>query len=337
MKMNNIKCPFCGNERLTLKREPAKIIFRNEEYRIHKLFYECESCKERFTNTELDEKNLQQVKNQYREIHSIPFSEQLIRTRKKYGLSAAKMSEVLGFGANIYRNYEKGEVPNLSNGTLLNLAIRPEEFLKIIENKRNLFSENKFEQLVQKIKSFIEVGNSYQRLKKEIWNEELIPNEFTGYSVPNFEKFANLVLFFLKKNRNIFKVRMNKLLFYCDFYFFKNYGYSITGNRYQAIQMGPVPFRYDLNYDFLTNENYIEFELKEINSSIVESPVPLKDFNDKLFSEDELETIEFIHNKFKDVKTEDLVEKSHNEKGWLMEHNRKGLISYQKYGFELSI
>jgi putative zinc finger/helix-turn-helix YgiT family protein len=132
--MNIIKCPFCGSEKVALKREPTKIFFRNEEFKVYKLFYECESCKERFTDTRLDERNLQQVKNQYREIHSIPSSEQLVRTREKYGLSAAKMSAILGFGANIYRNYEKGEVPNLSNGTLLNIAIQPEEFQKIIEN-----------------------------------------------------------------------------------------------------------------------------------------------------------------------------------------------------------
>ncbi len=42
------------------------------------------------------------------------------------GLSAARMAEVLGLGANTYRNYEQGEVPSESNARLL--AQNPEEF-----------------------------------------------------------------------------------------------------------------------------------------------------------------------------------------------------------------
>lgn len=331
-----MKCAFCGANAVK-KLETAKINFRKEEFKIHKQVYECENCKERFTSDELDEVNIKQVYNQYREKYHIPFPEQLVKARAGYGLSAAKMSEVLGFGTNIYRNYENGEIPNQSNGTLLTIAIEPIEFLKIIENKKGLFSKDQFEKVIKHIKQVIRADDEGNYLKRILWNDKEIPNELSGYTFPSFEKFANMVLFLLEKNKNTFKVKMNKLLFYCDFLHFKRYGYSITGYKYQAIQMGPVPFRYDAIYDILTQENIIDFVIEEINNTPVEKPLAIKGFDEKLFKENELNVMTEVYSRFKDVSTDKLIEISHNEKGWVEENKKKGMISYQKYGYELSI
>ncbi|WP_394351640.1 type II toxin-antitoxin system antitoxin SocA domain-containing protein [Lunatibacter salilacus] len=39
---------------------------------------------------------------------------------------------------------------------------------------------------------------------------------------------------------------MNKLLFYADFLMFKRSCFSISGVRYKAIDMGPVPFNFQV-------------------------------------------------------------------------------------------
>ena len=79
----------------------SKNQLQERRFKVHKQFYECVDCKERFTTEELDNVNIKQVYNQYREKYNIPFPEQLIKARESYGLSAAKMAEVLGFGTNI--------------------------------------------------------------------------------------------------------------------------------------------------------------------------------------------------------------------------------------------
>jgi putative zinc finger/helix-turn-helix YgiT family protein len=329
-------CAFCsGNALLML--EPIKINYRKEDFKVHKQFYECVDCKERFTTDELDNVNIKQVYNQYREKYNIPFPEQLIKARESYGLSAAKMAEVLGFGTNIYRNYENGEVPNQSNGTLLNIAMQPEEFLKIVESKESLFTKKQFDKIVHHISKTIDTTDNHNSLKKLLWNDKKTPNELSGYAIPSFEKFANIVLFYLEANENIFKVKMNKLLFYSDFLHFKRFGQSISGYMYQAIQMGPVPFRYDAIYDLLTYEDFIAFVFTEVNSSQVDKPVPLKKFDKELFKPSELEVLDEIFKRFNKMNTAELIELSHNEKGWIEENKKKGLISYQKYGYELSI
>ena len=50
------------------------------------------------------EANIFQVYNQYRVKHGIPFPDEISGIREHYGLSAAKMAQILGFGINQYRS-----------------------------------------------------------------------------------------------------------------------------------------------------------------------------------------------------------------------------------------
>lgn len=331
-----MKCPFCESE-AEYKIELVKITFRKEDFNIHKLFYKCEMCKEQFTTNELDDVNINQVYNQYREKYQIPFPKQLTHIRERYGLSASKMAEVLGFGVNIYRNYENGEVPNISNGTLLNLIRMPEEFKKVVMSKKKIFSEKQFDKLIDKLNRLIEKEKSKNYLDRIILDENLIPNEYSGFSVPSIDKYANMFLFFLEKNTNLFKVKLNKLLFYADFYHFKKTGYSISGYKYQALQNGPVPYRYDLIYDYLEQNDFIQYQVVEIGENLVEKPLPKQKFNNSLFDNAEFETLNTIHNNFKNYSRQKLVELSHQEKAWEEQIKHKGVISYLNYAFNLSL
>lgn len=111
-------CPICDNEsNLIINKKSYK--FRKDNFNIFEHFYKCEKCDNEFTNTTLDELNINQVYNQYRQKYNIPFPEQILTLRIKYDLSAIKMAEVLGFGVNQYGKYEKGEIPSVSNAFLL--------------------------------------------------------------------------------------------------------------------------------------------------------------------------------------------------------------------------
>ena len=81
--------------------------YRKEIFTIYEFYYKCEITGNEFTTPEIGDINMFQIYNQYRERKNILFPEQIKQMREKYGLSAAKMSEVLGFGVNTYSNYEK--------------------------------------------------------------------------------------------------------------------------------------------------------------------------------------------------------------------------------------
>jgi putative zinc finger/helix-turn-helix YgiT family protein len=329
-----VQCGLCDGqaELVTEKRERE---FRKEKFAISEHYYKCTACGEDFTTTELDEIDTLQVYNQYREKYKILFPVQIKSLREKFGLSAPKMSEILGFGINIYKNYEKGEVPNQSNATLLKLIQSPAEFKKLLEMKRELFDSHEYARVISYINSLIENEPECPAEISVLWNEAEIPNEYTGYTIPSFEKFANMVLYFLSIAQ--FKVRLNKLLFYADFLNFKYSGYSISGLRYQAIQMGPVVYRYGSNFDLLQEKGYLEAGSVLIKDEYHEKFAGAKDFDESVFTKEELAILAGAYEKFKGFSTEELKEMSHKEAGWINENQKKGFISYQKYGFDLNV
>jgi hypothetical protein len=104
--MKTIISPFTGGVAV-LKQRATQEKFRAETFDIQELYYECLDTGKEVDNTAIAELNVQQVYNLYRALHHIPFPEEIRRIREQYGLSAAKMSEVLDLGINSYRNYEK--------------------------------------------------------------------------------------------------------------------------------------------------------------------------------------------------------------------------------------
>lgn len=325
--MKSVNCPHCdGKAELVL--EKKKHTFRKEEFDIFQHFYKCIKCKSEFTNTELDEVNTNQVYNQYRGKYSIPFPYQLTSAREYYDLSAAKMAEILGLGINQYRLYENDEIPSQSHGTLLNLVIYTKDFRDIILRKKNTI--RKSEKIIIYLNKLIEEEkSSFFNLKKLLFNTSVIPNSYTGFTLPNFEKFSNMVLFFVKSAS--FKTRLNKLLFYADFANYKYYGKSISGSEYAAIQMGPVPDQYDFKFSLLANEQIISLELGTIKDNEVEKFNAQSRFNKDLFKSTEIDIMGYVLNHFKFKKTSEIIKLSHNELAWKNNKTGKKLINYSEY------
>jgi len=122
-----MKSPFTGKEMSIIIRS-EDLSFRKDSFNVIYPCYYCDNSKQYFTTTEFDTIKMKQVYNQYRDKYNLPFPEEIKEIRAKYGVSATKMSEILGFGANSYRNYENGEVPNQSNANLIQLANDPIKF-----------------------------------------------------------------------------------------------------------------------------------------------------------------------------------------------------------------
>lgn len=144
--------PFTGGE-VKLCEEPRTMIYRKEQYNyIHK-GYLCVDTGMLFTDTELDAENLEQVHSQYREKYGIPSSLEIAQTRKKYGLSASKISLVLGLGVNQYRLYEAGEMPSEAIGKMLKSIQTPMVFYGYVENARKQMSPEDYTKLFHKIQN----------------------------------------------------------------------------------------------------------------------------------------------------------------------------------------
>lgn len=331
-----IECPYCDGIAM-LHREAKEITYRKDVFKIIAHFYKCEKCKEEFTTTEADAISLTQVHNQYREKNNIPFSNEIAAIREKYELSASKMSEVLGLGANGYSNYENGEIPTPAYGNLISAAAEPQVFINLLDKAKVHFSDNAFSKTRERVVHLIQTTEKHRNLGATLntYNEA---NNFTGYRRPEPTRIANLITYLIRHSKSEFndKLKLNKQLFFTDFAHYKHCGASISGLSYRAIHYGPVPANYDNIFAYLENEELISSQfLRLSNGGAREVFISEADFDENLFSEEERQTIKTIIERFAAISTWDIVELSHQEKAWKELEANKGLIGYQDYAFDL--
>ena len=133
--------------------EKREVVFRKETFSFEAYYYRCPVTGMEFTTTELDDKSIGQVYAQYRMKYGIPSPEEIKATRLKYGLSAARMSRVLGLGINQYRLYEGGEMPSVSIGKMLKIIEDPASFRRLVTNSRNQYKKKEYDALLSKLRA----------------------------------------------------------------------------------------------------------------------------------------------------------------------------------------
>ena len=325
MIKQTMKSPFSGGD-AKLCHEPSVLTFRKEQFRYVHQFYECQDTHERFTTTELDEANLAQIYNQYRAKYGIPFPEEIKRIRQHYGLSATKMSAILGFGENQYRLYENGDMPSEANGKVLMSIMNPEIFSIFVDNARGQFSDEEFAKLLEKADSWmlekspqVVIDYVFGRSRRDIYN---------GYAPLSISKIKNILLYFIEKGHGVFITKMNKLVFYTDFLSYRMIGRGMTGLGYKAIQYGPVPVRWDRIYSFYDeiHQEIVEFSDGREGTVLKSNLSP--DLSD--FSEEELKILEAVYLRFKNESPAQISQTSHHEEAWKQYIDSGQLISFEE-------
>lgn len=329
--------PFTGGN-AHYKKEIRALEYRKESFSILYGYYVCEDTGEQFTTTDTDIINISQVHNQYRAKHGIPFVDEIRTIRTKYDLSAAKMSKILGFGPNLYREYEAGEMPTISNGKYIQFAKNPIDFIKILESSKCEFQKDEYQKILKKVEHELGGWDKHEEYFEETIFGTKTPNIYNGFRVPDFKKAAYIIQFFASKVQP-YKTKLNKLLFYADFTHYCKTGLGITGITYNAIQHGPVPLNYNTLFDQIAMKQFVDiyyvydgdFEGEQFKYP---SKVELS-HESGIFSKSEIEVLNLIVKKFGKMKTNEIVEASHDEAAWKRNIDSQKRISYE-YGFYLN-
>src|SRR5690606_38603734 len=133
------------------------------------------------------------------------------------------------------------------------------------------------------------------------------------------------------------KTKMNKLLFYTDFAMFRQTGQLISGARYKAIPYGPVPDSFELIFERLAKQDVIDILYEELpeggQKQFLEGNAN-RTFKKSLFSDEELEMLHKVHERFKKTKPYEIVEISHKESAWIDNEQSRSFISYN-YALDL--
>ena len=298
---------------------PETMTFRGEKFNCAYMSFRDDELNEGFTTTESDSIWYNQVTNQYREKHGIPYQDEIIATRERYGVSASKMSLILGFGTNQYRLYEEGEVPSESNGKMIRSAMNPRVFQELVGASRNLLSEKEFVKISAKVEDVI--AQSHAR-EDDQWAERRIFRTgrglANGFAPQSTARLRSLLVYVLGKMRDTFQTKMNKVLFYIDFLSYRERGMAISGLAYQAIEFGPVPQRWDRVYSGFDEVVPQSKMVKDQECTVLTTDVKA---DTSLFSKEELEIIDTVCEKLAGVSAKKIVEMSHRESAWKKYYN----------------
>jgi transcriptional regulator with XRE-family HTH domain/uncharacterized phage-associated protein len=333
-----MQSPLSGKEMKRRSRGDTLTVRKESFHILYHYFYD-EDNDEEFTDEELETLNLNQAFNKYREKYNLPFPDQIKHIREKYGLNQTKMAEVLGFGVNVYRQYENGEIPSLSNGRLIQAAEDLHEFRRLIV-KSNVLSGTVFTNALQNIERLITANKDFTTNALPTYlmtgGAPAEANAATGYKMPCLKKLTEMIVYFASEVQP-WKTKLNKLLFYADFLHYKKMAYSISGAEYYAITMGPVPNNFCSIFEYAAHNKHVEVTYHEFKGgSVGESFSVNRDrkFNPEIFDEDELSCLKEVAAKLGKISTTEIVDMSHEEIAWLDNIPQKSRISYD-YAFGL--
>lgn len=305
---------FSGSKPLRVVFEPETLSFRGEKFDCVYISFRDDERNEGFTTTESDGVWYSQVTNQYREKHGIPYQDEIIALRERYGVSATKMALILGFGTNQYRLYEEGEVPSESNGKMIRSAMNPKVFLDLVKASGNQLTEREFVKISAKVEEVI--------ARSEGWHDEQLAVErlfrcgrglVNGFAPLSTARLKNLLLYVLGQMGETFQTKMNKVLFYIDFLSYRERGMAISGLAYQALEFGPVPQRW--------NRVYSEFDevgeqLRRVQGQECLSLYANGEADMSGFSQEEMSIIDTVCSKLKDMTSREVSNLSHVESAW---------------------
>lgn len=322
-----MKSPFTGKEMKRI-RETRTWKYRGEEYPYIHTAWLCEDTGEQFTDDASDTAGYVQVTNKYREKYGVPYTDEIVAIRKRYGISAQKMSLILGIGINQYRLYEQGEVPSVSNGRMIRSISNPKVMLDILESSRNELSDAEYQKLSDKIKREIAEG---EKRKIEQYETNRVYRSArgagNGYASLSLSRLKNLMLYLLENIQDVWCTKMNKLLFYIDFLAYRENGMAISGLSYKAIDFGPVPERWDVVY---SEFDEIHQELRNAGDFVGSVLTATVKADTTLFTEAEIKVMEQVCARFNNLSSRELSRLSHEEKAWVNHHDRHESIPFSE-------
>ena len=320
-----MKSPFTGKE---MKRvyEKRTWNFRGEQYEYEHIAWLCEDSGEQFTDDESDTAGFVQVTNQYRAKYGIPYTDEIIAVRQRYGISAAKMSLILGIGVNQYRLYEQGEVPSVSNGRMIRSIMNPKVMLEMVESSKNELSVSEYEKIISKVQTIIASSEVYKREQyetKRIFNTSRGADN--GYAQLSLNRLKNIMLYMLNRCDEVWCTKMNKLLFYTDFMSYRERGMAMTGLSYRAIDFGPVPERWDRVYSEFPE---VRQELRQVGDFVGSVLIASAEADNTMFTDAELKVLDAICTHFGKMTSREISRISHDEEAWLNHHNKHDHIPF---------
>ncbi len=207
----------------------------------------CPQCGNSIGWAPLVDEGFEKLYRAYRDKMDIPQPEDIVALRKRYGFSQRVFAAIVGVGVASLQRYEQGNLPTDSHAQLLRNA-RDTRFLKkrLIEGPKGLSEHDVAKALSAVESSSIERVN-YAVVRIDVLDS--IPRAATpesGLRAFDPDRLRETVVYLATHVRDLYRTKLNKVLFYLDFASYRNEGLGFTGLRYAKADYGPVPDQFEL-------------------------------------------------------------------------------------------
>lgn len=150
---------------------------------------------------------------------------------------------------------------------------------------------------------------------------------------PNYEKYKQMILLYLRMNNYITKTKLAKLLYFADFAWYYHHLKSMSGMEYRKIQYGPVADTYFRLIDEMRDAGEIDIEFREEGAMhISETQAGAKHVLDQI-TDEESALMSNINKKWKKARTAEVVSFTHKQLPYLFADDNE-IVSYEIFGQE---
>lgn len=329
-------CEVCGREvetKIITRKEILNVC--GEDIEVDAQVMVCAECGEELFNEELDSATLINAYNEYRRRHKLLLPEEIRRIREQYGLSQRSFAKLLNWGDKTIRRYENGAVQDRAHNSLLLFLREPENMRTYLTENEVALDEKQISRLLETVEKLeqdtdFRVGRRYFDLFFS-----RVPCEENGLKGFDYEKLCAMVLFFAHKSAGLLKTKLMKLLNYSDMIFYKENGLSISGLKYAHLPYGPVPDNFDMILGKMAADHIAHIEVFYDGSYENHQVIPECDVPEGALSDEEIEVLNRIYEKFKNFGSAEISNYSHREKGY--NATKTGQIISYAYAMDIQL
>lgn len=280
----------------------------------------CKECGNEIFDMVADEENLNRAYTAYRARHALLRPEEIRSIRETYGISQRALARILGWGLVTIQRYEQGALQDLTHDTILRKVGEDPSFLfRQFEKNRGQFSKAESIRIEDSLAGRV-IGrrtaltvNAYENAEGIAFSRDKVSRGFRPFE---YRRFAQVVGHIAVSVPNLFKTKLAKLLWLCDFYYCAQSGVSITGLAYSRLPYGPAPDQYQLLLGFLESDGVITLTPHEFESYGGDTVAVKEDPGISELDDEETEAIDRVIAQYGHLSSKELSDRSHLEPSW---------------------
>lgn len=147
---------------------------------------------------------------------------------------------------------------------------------------------------------------------------------------PNYEKYKQMILAFLRLGGKMPKTKLAKLLYFADFSWFYYNLQSMSGMQYRKIQYGPVSDTYFRIIDEMFDNGEIQIDNREDGAMLISETRSGAKIDLSKISKEEGKLITSIEKKWQGKKTAEVVDFTHKQFPYLYAQDNE-IVSYELF------